>query len=562
MDSKSGNTALLRTAAAFCHPVTIAAVAVMLLNDHLFKAWWPGWWTGKLSDAAWVTFAPLFIALAASLLLPRRLKRRDSLVLWFSLSVTAVSYFLFNSWDPFHGLVNAFFSSTAGWGPVEKDTTDSITLAALALTWWLWWRPVSPSVLRTRALVVGSVAVLATVATAPTLADWGITGLAQDGTRLIAAIETSYGNQNLPYYSSTDGGLSWAPVQHTDLVVSLGARNAERSIISAGNIQYRFVTGLSVERSEDGGITWHKDYDLTSVSHLARRMYYEENVPSRLPNQSDRLVARPGPFRALIDKGSGNLVLAMGQDGVLVRTPQGQWIWANVGPYRLEPIGALNLLEVVYGELLAAVILVVLAFATLLRSLESGGKWSILWLVLAWLSWVFAVSRFTAGTEQFFVHVNIFYAFLAWPTLLVASLVIGFILEPAREFALKLLLLLAVLAFLILIGPGLLPILFILYVGSVIALGWIMYGREPQLLLRIIFAMIVELVLFASPFVLWSQGLMPDYGSAVLLAVVLGVIGTGAAVSYLTWYRRRTLPNAQEDTAESTSGRQNPPVLP
>lgn len=46
-----------------------------------------------------------------------------------------------------------------------------------------------------------------------------------------------------------------------------------------------------------------------------------------------RRVATPGPSSIVYDESSGNVVAAMGLDGVLVGTPDGQWAKAQVGPY-------------------------------------------------------------------------------------------------------------------------------------------------------------------------------------------------------------------------------------
>lgn len=47
------------------HPVAVAALLVMVVNDHWAKAAYPGWVTGKLSDFAGVCFFPfLLVALA------------------------------------------------------------------------------------------------------------------------------------------------------------------------------------------------------------------------------------------------------------------------------------------------------------------------------------------------------------------------------------------------------------------------------------------------------------------------------------------------------------------
>ncbi|NVJ08600.1 hypothetical protein HUW63_25600 [Myxococcus sp. AM001] len=46
---------------AMLHPLTLAAVALLLLNDHVFKAQWPSWWTGKLSDVVGLAMFPLLL---------------------------------------------------------------------------------------------------------------------------------------------------------------------------------------------------------------------------------------------------------------------------------------------------------------------------------------------------------------------------------------------------------------------------------------------------------------------------------------------------------------------
>jgi hypothetical protein len=47
--------------AALLHPVTLAALFTLALNDHVLKQVCPGWWTGKLSDFAGVVLLPVFL---------------------------------------------------------------------------------------------------------------------------------------------------------------------------------------------------------------------------------------------------------------------------------------------------------------------------------------------------------------------------------------------------------------------------------------------------------------------------------------------------------------------
>jgi hypothetical protein len=54
------------------HPLPIAAICVLLLNDHMLKQSWPSPVTGILSDFAGLTFFPLFVQAAWELANPSR----------------------------------------------------------------------------------------------------------------------------------------------------------------------------------------------------------------------------------------------------------------------------------------------------------------------------------------------------------------------------------------------------------------------------------------------------------------------------------------------------------
>jgi hypothetical protein len=49
------------------HPLALGAIAVLLVNDHVLKAAWPGLVTGKLSDFAGLIFFPLFLQASAEI---------------------------------------------------------------------------------------------------------------------------------------------------------------------------------------------------------------------------------------------------------------------------------------------------------------------------------------------------------------------------------------------------------------------------------------------------------------------------------------------------------------
>ncbi len=50
--------------AALTSPIALAAIALLVLNDHVLKAAMPGVLTGKLSDVAGMVFFPLVLAAA------------------------------------------------------------------------------------------------------------------------------------------------------------------------------------------------------------------------------------------------------------------------------------------------------------------------------------------------------------------------------------------------------------------------------------------------------------------------------------------------------------------
>lgn len=50
---------------ALAHPIPILAIALLVANDHVLKAAYPGVVTGKLSDFAGLVFFPLLLAAAS-----------------------------------------------------------------------------------------------------------------------------------------------------------------------------------------------------------------------------------------------------------------------------------------------------------------------------------------------------------------------------------------------------------------------------------------------------------------------------------------------------------------
>jgi hypothetical protein len=56
------------------HPLALAAIGLLIVNDHVLKAHDPGWLTGKLSDVAGMVFFPLLLRALLEPILRLRLR--------------------------------------------------------------------------------------------------------------------------------------------------------------------------------------------------------------------------------------------------------------------------------------------------------------------------------------------------------------------------------------------------------------------------------------------------------------------------------------------------------
>lgn len=145
---------------ALLHPLVLAAVAVLLINDHVLKARWPSWWTGKLSDVAGLSMFPLLLqglweqvsARSGKVFRPSRSVLIGSVVLTaLCFSAIKVSALAGTGWQWGLGLLQwparTVWALLAGsqLSPVlpvahTVDATDLLTLPALLVPLTLGWR--------------------------------------------------------------------------------------------------------------------------------------------------------------------------------------------------------------------------------------------------------------------------------------------------------------------------------------------------------------------------------------------------------------------------------------
>jgi hypothetical protein len=63
---------VIRARELVLHPIALAAIAIMIANDHWLKYAHPSTLTGKLSDFAGLTFFPLLVLIVFDLVWPER----------------------------------------------------------------------------------------------------------------------------------------------------------------------------------------------------------------------------------------------------------------------------------------------------------------------------------------------------------------------------------------------------------------------------------------------------------------------------------------------------------
>jgi hypothetical protein len=359
-------------------PDTLAAFCLLVLNDHVFKARWPGPITGKLSDLVWPVVAVPVVAL---LLAPAaRLvgRRRWGLV---ATVLTATPFVAVNLWPAAGELAARVLTSVVGPSAVTTDASDLLALPVLLLPLHHLRRRAVPP--RRPAGAVGAVqlALLGLAALGTAATSCGDTrprveqvGLDEDGD-LIATVGTAYGPTQL--VRSEDAGETWQPVgerlesredlpqpQQEALGGRFGDPDVEPPERCADGACYR-LEGESVVGT-DGDRT--RRIALTSAGrHPAERRYLEAHAcPEPLSRAEDlELITSPS--------GGHRVVVARGLEGIsLVEDDRVR----HVGVLGAQPVAAHGLRFPMVGPELA-----VLSVAA-----------AIAWLTLSW-SWWAAMAR-------------------------------------------------------------------------------------------------------------------------------------------------------------------------
>lgn len=331
---------------ALAHPASLAAIALLLLNDHFLKTEIPGWLTGKLSDFAGLFFFPFLLAV----LVGSVWKRPTPLTVGkLAFATTAVWFAAAKATLLGHQLTSEFASVLLGANVIiTPDPTDLLALLSLLPAWLLWNRsmelahaPISAHAV-IPAVVVAALGVMATSPMEESLGVYQIRTMQGKS----FAFHEGRGRHGIEF--SSDHGATWSPyLGDTAALVSDGpvalmtpSRNEPTGdtampykltppVLSiqhpdSPNVWYRSTSSwrhsadtLHIDRSTDSGRTWVADLLIPP----SRMEYVARSEHSTGGTEGPTLGVRD---LDIFNDGSGVVIAAAGA-GVLVRDSNGEW---------------------------------------------------------------------------------------------------------------------------------------------------------------------------------------------------------------------------------------------
>ncbi|MCG5471887.1 hypothetical protein LADH09A_005922 [Micromonospora sp. LAH09] len=312
-----------------CHPSTLLALVVLVVNDHVLKSAFPGVVTGKVSDVAGLVLAPALVAVLLTLLVPRLPARAAALA---GLVAVGAGFAVVKSSGYAAEVASSAWTALAGPSLVRADRTDLLTLPALGLAWWSWTRarqrPVRQRAVRlARMLVVLPPALLAVAATSAIYFPYALGTAMLDGKPAIS-LGSGYSTSDWPssvsdgqWAVSDSAAATWRPATEAEqLRLSDQSGRRQACVPAEPHRCYRTVAGhLRVEQTDDAGASWRVAWEVSDArrEELARRAPNPGNVDKHFASRD--LIVYPAA-------GGGHEVLvANGRDGFLRRLPDGGW---------------------------------------------------------------------------------------------------------------------------------------------------------------------------------------------------------------------------------------------
>jgi len=366
----------------FMHPITWLMLLFLLINQLILSPYFPSIVSGKLSDFALVYLLPLFIIASGSLL---PFPRFQKIIPWLGFGMTI---FLFGFGKFLPAINTIIYQSLGTLLPFNThfvlDPTDALALIMLIPSFWVWKQTsLSELILSYRWKWIFIPAVLAISLADAAAPDYGITCLEYQSDGILLAETAYYGEP----YQSLDGGMSWQ-LANSDRKISspceINDAFGENQMVftSSNGLLVQIKNSNQILESQDNGKTWNSSYTFDQ--------YSEAEIAYRKHNNSS-IDFLPGPLDLVEDLETGNLVAAMGQSGVLVRTHNGIWQPVAVDHYRplsrLKENGLAGYFFLLWVEWVMCILETI--FLISLFNLRWRKKWwRIAKVILAWLGWV------------------------------------------------------------------------------------------------------------------------------------------------------------------------------
>ena len=320
-----------QAASALMHPVTLAALGALLVNDLLFKGLWPGTWIpGKLSDLAWMAFAPPALAYILSFA-PLGSAWRQRAAFAAAYAGLPLLYVAFNTFQPVHDAILYVLGFVGGDGPRSPlDPTDSLVIPfALVAAVWVWRRPpLEAKSARARlTLLVAVTAIFASVASSYAT-NWGIRDVGRTASGTLGAYVSSDFPASGGTYESMDGGLTWTKMSdeyvplETQEWRELEVKSPSRNVFTIDVAYAQIITSYGASGSRDVVYSYE---NLRSSGNRWMQALDKIDIEAR--------VIATEPLNLFYDDQSGNLIVAMGIQGVVVVAPDGTSRQVAVGRY-------------------------------------------------------------------------------------------------------------------------------------------------------------------------------------------------------------------------------------
>lgn len=301
------------------HPTSFISILLLLFNDLIFKYYWPGWISGKLSDLAGLYFFPFLIGVLLSLF-PKRLGLHPEKVGKISIAVTGIWFALIKLSPAANHLTSSLVEIILDTpSTIALDPSDLVASVSLIPAWRLWKsiRPVQP---RWGSLLILIVASFATMATSCIEIGKFTKLAALDGS--LYALDERYERVLV----SMGSGKTWLPIDDPpQQALTDFERERDFPVVECyqadPNICYRVSGEEIIERSIDGGSTYQVAWKIPP----GRRYYMDRRDSNILSFCRGRPDIGPYDLKLVGTGPEPVVVAAAGNQGAIVGSKRLGW---------------------------------------------------------------------------------------------------------------------------------------------------------------------------------------------------------------------------------------------